>query len=205
MKLYFCPDTCALLPLIVLLECDSQFTLELVDLRTHTTRAGANFYDLNPKGQVPLLQLENGEYLSEGPVIAQYVADLAQNTSIMPPAGSMARYRVMEWQNHLSAELHKAFAPLFRPTTDEQTRGGILEVLDAKFSWLSDQLRHASFLTGATFTAADAYLFTIAQWTTFVGLDIEKHRHLAGFLDRCLHRPAVQAALKMEAGLRDAP
>lgn len=198
MKFYFSPGACSLGPHIVLRETDTTFTLERVDTSTHKTEHGVDFYTITSKGQVPLLELDDGQILSEGPVIAQYVADRAQRTDIMPAAGTMERYRVMEWQNYITSELHKAFWPLFNPAFDAAAKTIFVEALRKKFAWVSNQLRGKPYLTGDNFTAADAYLFTVARWTKFVGVDISDNEHLQAFLARVAARPAVREAMKAE-------
>src|SRR5690349_16344826 len=122
MKLFFSPGTCALAPHILFREAGLSFTPVRVDLATHKTASGRDYYAINPKGSVPLLEIEDGERLTEGPVIAQYIGDRAGRADLMPPAGSMLRYRVMEWQTYISSELHKAYSPLFRPDFNEDAK-----------------------------------------------------------------------------------
>ncbi len=198
MKLYYSAGACSLAPHIVAKEADLALALERVDLATHTTANGVDFYTINPKGSVPFLLLDNGEYLSEGPIICQYLADLAANSTLIPAAGSMARYRVMEWQNYITSELHKAFTPLFNPATNAETKAQFAAGLVKKFAWVSAQLADKSYLTGDNFTVADAYLFVVTNWTKYVGIDISEQTHLTQFLQRVAARPAVLAALKEE-------
>lgn len=201
MKLYYSPGACSLAPHIVLREAGIPFTLERVDTGSHKTAQGADFYTINPKGYVPLLELDDGQRLSEGPVIAQYIADHAGRTDLMPAAGSMARYRVMEWQNYITSELHKSFSPLFNPAVDAPAKALFTASLQKKFGWISQQLRDREFLTGDTFTAADAYLFTVAGWARHVALDLSDCEHLQTCLQRVAARPTVREAMKAE-GLR---
>jgi glutathione S-transferase len=198
MKLYFSPGACSLAPHIVLCEAGLPFTLEKVDVAKHVLASGGDYYAINAKGQVPLLELDGGERLSEGPVIAQYVADQAGNTTLMPAAGSLARYRVMSWQNYITSELHKSFSPLFTPAFDATAKATHSQLLRKKYDWVNSQLAHTPFLTGDTFTAADAYLFTVTGWAKIVGLDLSGLPHLQAFLARVASRPAVQAAMKAE-------
>lgn len=200
LKLYIEKDACSLAPHIVLHETGLPFAAVRVSTATHKTEHGVDFYTLNPKGLVPLLELDNGEFLSEGPVIAQYIADRAGNTSLMPAAGDPARYRVMEWQNYITSELHKSFAPLFdHPSVDASAKAVFAAALQKKFAWVSSCLEGRPYLTGDRFTAADAYLFVVARWAPFVKLDLSAHRHLQAFMARVEARPAVQAAMKAEA------
>ena len=198
MKLYHSPGACSLAPHIVLREAGLPFTLEKVDLAKHVTADGTNYYSINPKGSVPFLELDDGSTLSEGPIITQYVSDKAGNTTLMPAAGTLARYRVMEWQNYITSELHKSFSPLFSPAFDATAKGVHAQLLRKKYEWVDSQLEGKTFLTGENFTAADAYLFTVTNWSRIVKLDLSDLPHLQGFLARVAARPAVQEALKAE-------
>jgi glutathione S-transferase len=198
MKLYHSPGACSLAPHIVLREAGLPFVLEKVDTAKHTRSSGEDFYAISSKGQVPVLELDDGARLTEGPVIAQFVADKAGNTSLMPAAGSMARYRVMEWQNYITSELHKSFSPLFSSAFDASAKALHSQLLRKKFEWVDSQLANSPFLTGQAFTAADAYLFTVTGWAKYVKLDLSNLPHLQAFLARVADRPAVQAAMKAE-------
>lgn len=198
MKLYYAPGACSLAPHILLRETDLNFDLLRVDTRTHTTSDGLDYHRINPKGQVPFLDTGSGESLSEGVVIAQYIADRAGNRDLMPEPGSMARYRVMEWQNYITSELHKGFSPLFNDVFDEAARTQFLALLRKKLAWVDAQLADRTFLTGETFTAADAYLFVVCGWAGHVGLDLSGLPHLGRFLHSVAARPAVRDALRAE-------
>ena len=198
MKLYYSAGACSLAPHIVAKEAGLAITLERVDLRAHKTADGSDFYGINPKGSVPFLLLDSGEYLSEGPIICQYLADLAENNTLIPAAGTMARYRVMEWQNYITSELHKSFSPLFNPASAVETKAEFAAGLKKKYAWVSAQLADKNYLTGDDFTVADAYLFVVTNWTKYVGLDISEYTPLTQFLQRVASRPAVLAALKEE-------
>src|SRR4051794_24336486 len=150
-KLYYAPGTCSLAPHIILREIKTTFELERVDLRTHQTEHGIDFYTVNPKGSVPLLELNNGERLTEGTIIAQYVADKTQRTDLMPAPGTMARYRVMEWQAYVSSELHKFYWPLFNPEADEACKTLYRTTLHKKYQWINEKLAGVEHLTGSTF------------------------------------------------------
>ena len=198
MKLYFAPAACSLAPHIVLREAGLQFDLVKVDTSRHVDADGADFYAVNPKGQVPVLELDDGTRLTEGPVIAQYIADMAGATALVPAAGTLARYRVMEWQNHISSELHKSFTPLFHDDVDAAAKQSLARVLRRKLVWLDGQLAGRAHLTGEAFTAADAYLFAVLGWARFVALDIGDLAHLQAFMARVAARPAVRAAMCAE-------
>lgn len=197
MKLYFSPGACSMAPHIVLRESGLPFSLQKVNTAKHTTE-GTDYYTINPKGQVPVLELDDGQRLSEGPVITQYIADRAANTTLMPAAGSMARYRVMEWQNYITSELHKSFSPLFKPDFDAAAKSTIVGLLRKKYEWVDSRLRDSQYLTGDDFTAADAYLFTVTSWAKHVSLNLSDLSHLQRYLERVAERPAVREAMKAE-------
>jgi len=198
MKLYFSPAACSLAPHILLRETGLAFTLEKVDTAHHTFAGGQDYFQINPKGQVPLLELADGTRLSEGPVIAQYIADTAGDLGLMPAAGALARYRVMEWQNYVTAELHKSFTPLFHAELDGAAKSLLKAGLRKKLEWLNSQLEGRDFLTGQTFTAADAYLFVVLGWAPFVDLKMADLAHLQAFVQRVAARPAVRVAMQAE-------
>jgi glutathione S-transferase len=198
MKLYYSPGACSLAPHIVAAELGSALTLEKVDIGAQKTAAGLDYRTINTKGQVPCLQLDDGSTLSEGPVITQYLADQAQARSMMPAPGTMARYRVMEWQNFITSELHKGFSPLFNPAYDAAAKATMKAGLRRKFEWVDTRLAGRSYLTGEDFTAADAYLFTVTAWAKYVDLNLSDLAHVQAFMARVGSRPAVQRALKEE-------
>lgn len=199
MKLFFSPGACSLASHIVLREAGVPFTLEKVDTGSHTTEKGTDYYTINAKGCVPVLELKDGERLTEGPIISQFVADSASNTDLMPAAGTIDRYRVMEWQNYVTSELHKSFSPLFgNPGVDSEAKTHFAAALQKKLKWVSSQLEGKKYLTGDKFTAADAYLFVVASWSKYVNLDISEHVNLTAFLKRVSERPAVKQAMQAE-------
>jgi glutathione S-transferase len=183
----------------VLRETASKFSLERVDLSTHKLGNGTDYYTINPRGSVPLLELDGGERLSEGPVICQYIADKAGNTQILPATGTLQRYRVMEWQNYITAELHKSFSPLFgSPEVDALAKSAFAQKLQQKFSWVSQQLQGKQYLTGDAFTVADAYMFAVASWSKYVKLDLAQAPNVEAYLGRVAERPAVKEAMRVE-------
>lgn len=198
MKLYYAPAACSLAPHIVLREASLTFDLAKVDTARHVDAAGGDFYALNPKGQVPVLELDDGTRLTEGPVIAQYIADRAGAVELMPAAGTLERYRVMEWQNYITSELHKSFTPLFHDDVDAAAKRALAGVLRRKLVWLDGQLAGRPYLTSDAFTAADAYLFVVLGWARFVKLDIADLSHLQAFMVRVADRPAVREAMRAE-------
>lgn len=198
MKLYYAPAACSLAPHIVLREAGLAFDLAKIDTARHVTADGGDFHAVNAKGQVPVLELDDGTCLTEGPVIAQYIADSAGDHSLMPAAGTLARYRVMEWQNYITSELHKSFTPLFHDDVDATAKQALAGVLRRKLAWVDGQLAGKPYLTGEVFTAADAYLFVVLGWARFVKLDITDLSHLQAFIARVAARPAVREAMRAE-------
>lgn len=201
-KLYYSPGACSLSPHIVLREAGLPFQLVMASTKTKKLADGSDFLAINPKGQVPVLELDNGERLTEGPVIVQYIADQAPASGLVPPAGTMARYRVLEWLNFITSELHKGFSPLFAPGTHEDTKAASRTRLLEKLGWVDAQLAGKTWLMGESFTAADAYLFTVAGWGKYVGVDIAPLATLSAYMGRVAARPAVQEALKAEGLLK---
>jgi glutathione S-transferase len=198
MKLYFSPGACSLSPHIILREAGAKFELEQVDNREKKTRSGQDYWAINPKGQVPVLGLDSGERLTEGPIIVQYIADQKPGSGLAPPAGTMERYRVQEWLNFTTSELHKTFGPIFRPTTPDAYKTISKETLDKRFDWLDKQLTGRQYLMGDRFTIADAYLFVVLRWAARVDMDLSKWPNLKAYVDRVAARPKVQEALKAE-------
>ena len=202
MKLYYSPGSCSLSPHIVLHESGLPFEAVLASTKTHKLQDGTDFYTINPKGYVPLLELDDGQRLSEGPAIVQYIADQVPAKGLAPAAGTMPRYRLIEWLNFVSTELHKSFSPLFWPTIPEEAKKVYRERLMGRFAWVDQQLAGKAYLMGDSFTVADAYLFTVTRWCGFFGLDISALGHLNAYVARVAARPAVQAALKAEGLLK---
>lgn len=198
MKLYFAPGACSLSPHIVLQEAGIAAEVEQVDNREKKTKSGKDYWAINPKGQVPALQLDSGEMLTEGPVIVQYLADQKPASGLVPAAGTIERYRVQEWLNFITSELHKSFGPIFRPTTPDAFKTISKENLGKRFDWLDKQLAGKQYLMGDQFTVADAYLFTVLRWTSRIEIDIAKWPNLKAYMDRVAARPKVQAAMKEE-------
>jgi len=200
-KLYYSRGACSLTPHILLRETGLPFTLERMDSATHRTEHDVDYYTINPKGYVPLLELDNGEYLTEGPVICQYICDLAHRTDLMPAAGTRPRYRVMEWQGYVNSEIHKTFSLLFNRALDDAVKGVFAASLRKKYEWVATRLAGKDYLTGSDFTAADAYLFNVTRWARLVKLDLTDLGPVTAFMERTLARPAVLEAFKAE-GLR---
>jgi len=198
MKLYYSPGACSLSPHIVLCEAGMKFDLVKASLPTHTLADGSDYYQITAKGQVPLLELDDGARLSEGPVILQYIADHAPASGLAPAYGTMERYRVMEWLNFITSELHKGFTPLFNSKMPAEGKALFLAQLTNRFGYVDARLEGQDYLMGKQFCIADAYLFTVSNWAAHVSLDISGFRNLAAFRARMSARPAVQAAMKAE-------
>jgi glutathione S-transferase len=198
MKLYYSPGACSLAPHIVLHEAGLAFTPVLASTKTHKLADGTDYYTINPKGYVPLLELDDGQRLSEGPVITQYIADQVPDKKLAPPAGTMERYRLMEWLNFLTSEVHKGFSPLFNPAQPEEAKALFRQKIGERLKWVDSQLEGRDYLMGAQFTVADAYLYVLAGWSGAVGVEIGALKHLGAFMQRMNARPAVQAARKAE-------
>ena len=198
MKLYYSPGACSLSPHIVLRESGLAFDLVRTSTKTHKMEDGTDFYSINPKGAVPVLEIANGERLTEGPVIVQYIADQVPQKQLVPPAGTMARYRVQEWLNYITSELHKAFGPLFVPTVPADAKELFKVWIAHRLKWVDSQLAGKQYLTGDTFTVADAYLYTVVNWTKHVGISTDELPSLLAFMARVGARPAVGEALKAE-------
>jgi glutathione S-transferase len=198
MKLYFSPGACSLSPHIVLRETGSKFDLEQVNLQNKTLKSGGSFLEVNPKGQVPTLLLDDGDKLTEGPAIVQYIADQKPETGLVPKAGTKQRYHVQEWLNFVTSEIHKSFSPLFRPNTPEDYVKIAKESLAGKFAYLDKHLAGRQYLMGDTFTVADAYCFVITSWSKYKDIDLGQWPNLKTYIDRVAARPKVQEALKAE-------
>jgi glutathione S-transferase len=198
MKLYYSPGACSLSPHIVLRESGLAFEPVLASTKTHKLQDGTDYYTINPKGYVPLLELDNGERLTEGPAIVQYIADQVPQKKLAPPNGTFERYRLQEWLTFIGTELHKQFSPLFRPEVPEEYKTMQRTKLGDRLSWVNTQLEGRSFLMGETFTVADAYLFVISGWGRPMNLDIRPLQHLSAFAKRVAERPTVQEAMKVE-------
>jgi glutathione S-transferase len=203
MKLYFSPGACSLSPHIVAQEVGIPLQLVKVDTQSKKLADGGDYWAVNPKGYVPALQLDNGELLTEGPAIVQYLADQKPDAKLVPANGTIERYRVQETLGYINSEIHKTYSPMFRPTTTPEVRKEREEYLRKRYALLEKQLAKGPYLFGEQFTVADAYLFTVTNWATFLKLDLSEFPNLLAFQGRVASRPGVQAALTAE-GLRPA-
>ena len=198
MKLYYFPGACSLAPHIVMCEAGLTGDIEKVDLANKVTEGGIDFLSINPKGFVPALQLDDGQIMTEAQVIVQYLADQAPEKNLAPPAGSIARYRLMEWLSYISTDLQKGFAPLFNPETTDETRVTVHENLARQFDYIAEQLDQSPYIAGERFSVADAYLFAVLGWASYVEIDLAAWPTLAAYLVRIGTRPAVKAAMVAE-------
>jgi glutathione S-transferase len=204
MKLYYSPGACSLSPHIALLEAGLPYDLVRVDLKAKKLENGDDYLKVNPKGQVPALGLDNGELLTEGPVIVQMIADKAAGKNLAPARDSAERYKLQEWLNFITGELHKNFSPLFQPALTDETKGFFKDRLMGKFKYLDGQLAGHDYLMGKQFTVADGYLFVMLKWADRTGFDLSGLKNLMAFKARVEARPKVQEALTKEGLLKAA-
>jgi glutathione S-transferase len=204
MKLYYAPGACSLAPHIVAREAGLRLDLERVDLARGKIEGGATFADINPKGYVPALSLDNGEVLTEVSALVQYLADQAPQAGLAPAAGTIERYRLLEWLGFISTEIHKGFGPLWKPETPEATKAAAKANLAKRFAYLDQRLGRGPYLMGERFTVADAYLFTVTNWTNFHGIDLTPYPNLKAYMERVGARPQVRQALAAEGLLKEA-
>jgi glutathione S-transferase len=202
MKLYFSPGACSLSPHIVAREAGIDVELEKVDTRAKKTETGKDYLAINPKGYVPALELDDGQVLTEGPAIVQWLADRKPAAGLVPAAGTIERYRVQETLGFVNSELHKTYSPLFSQTTTPELRKDREEYLKKRYAIVEKQLAGKSFLFGDHFSVADAYLFTVTNWANFVKLDLADFANLVAFQKRVAERPAVRAAMEREGLLK---
>lgn len=195
MKLYYAPGACSLSPHIVASEAGIEIQLEKVDLKAKKTESGEDFSKVNPKGYVPALRLDDGAVLTEGPAIVQYLVDRNPGSGLAPKAGSVERYKLAEWLAFLNSEVHKVWSGLWNP---EAIRAPIEQQLGKRLDWLNGELGKRPYLMGERFSAADAYLFTLLNWSQWTKVDLSRWPALAQYAERVKARPKVQEALKAE-------
>jgi glutathione S-transferase len=204
MKLYFAPGACSLSPHILLRELGLPFDLVKVDLGAKKTADGADYKTINPKGYVPALLTDDGQVLTEGPAIIQYLADRKPEARLAPANGSFARYQLQEWLNFISTEIHKSFSPLFNPAMPDAAKEIYIGKLRQRFGELDGVLARQDFLTGERFSVADAYLYTVLRWAGHFNIGLNQWPALARFFARVDARPAVKAAVDAEAAAKSA-
>lgn len=198
MKLYYYPGACSLSPHIVACEVGIALELEKVDLQKKVTASGLDFSKINPKGYVPTLQLDNGEVLTEGPAIVQYLVDQKPASPLAVAAGTLDRYRLQEMLAYLNSEIHKTFSTLFNPAIAAAERDEKTAYLHKRYAPIEQRLGRHPYLVGDHFTAADAYLFTLTSWADYLKMDLSRFPNLQAFQKRVAARPAVQSALREE-------
>ncbi len=198
MKLYYAPGACSLSPHIVATEAGIPVEMVKVDLGKHKTESGEDFNAINPKGYVPTLRLDDGSVLTEGPAIVQYLADKNPSSGLAPANGTVERYKLQEWLNFIGTELHKNFGPLFNPATPDAVKEMSKANIAKRLGYLNEQLGNKQFLMGDKFTVADAYAFTIVNWTNFVKIDLKAYPNVAAYMQRVGSRPKVVETLKAE-------
>jgi glutathione S-transferase len=204
MKLYYSPGACSLSPHIALLEAGLPYDLVKVDLRAKKLENGDDFLKVNPKGQVPALALDSGELVTEGPVIIQMIADKAANKSLAPAHGSAERYKLLEWLNFITAELHKNFGPMFSPVLADEAKAFFKDRVMGKFKYVDGALAGKDYVMGKDFTVADAYLFTMLTWAERMKFDLSAMPNLLAYKARVAARPKVQEALTKEGLMKAA-
>lgn len=198
MKLFYAPGACSLSPHIVAREAGLELQLEKVDFSSRTVGNGAAYGSINPKGYVPALQLDDGELLTEGPAIVQYLADRSPAAGLAPAAGTLERYRLMEMLTYINSEIHKSYSPLFNSATTAAVREERIAYLQKRYRLLEARLSEHSYLVGERFSVADAYLFVVTRWADYLKVDLAAFPNVLAFQKRIGARPAVQAALKAE-------
>ena len=203
MKLYYSPGACSLSPHILARELGLPVEIERVG-RDKKTESGKDFWTINPKGYVPALELDDGQVLTEGPAIVQYLADLKPEANLAPANGTLARYRLQEMLGYINSEIHKTYSPLFNPATSDELKPAIHAQLQKRYRPIDELLGKQPYLLGEQFSVADAYLFTVTSWAGFVKVDLGEYKHLAAFQERVGARPSVQAARAAESGKKGA-
>lgn len=198
MKLYYMPGACSLAPHIVANEAGLTLSTVKVDGKTKQTENGDDYLATNPNGYVPALVLDEGQVLSEVQVLLQYIADRRPESGLMPAAGDNARYRAQQWLSYISSELHKSFSPFFKPGIGDETKGAYRELIEKRLAYVDGALEGRSYLMGESFTAPDAYLWTVLRWLPAAGVDLAAYGNLKSYFDRVAARPAVAKTLQQE-------
>ncbi len=198
MKLYYSPGACSLSPHIALEEAGLAYEAVAAPTKTHKLADGTDYYSINPLGYVPLLVLDDGTKLREGPAIVQYIADQAPAKNLAPANGSLARYQMQSWLNFIATELHKNFGPLFNPATADDIKTATKDKINGRLKWLEGELAGKQYLMGDNFTVADGYLFTVSNWAGHTGLDLSPFPNLVAYRARIAARPAVVKAMTAE-------
>ena len=198
MKLYYSFGACSLSPHIALREAGIAFEPVLASTKSHKLQDGTDYYGINPLGYVPMLELDDGTRLREGPAIVQYIADLAPTKNLAPAAGTLSRYRLQEWLTFIGTEMHKTYSPFFNPAMPDEAKAVFKSKLQSRYEWLDRELAGKEYLMGDHFTVADGYLFTVTNWAKPVGIDLSPYPNVQAWHARVGARPKVQEALKAE-------
>jgi glutathione S-transferase len=204
MQLYYSPGACSLASHISLRETGLPFELKRADMKAKKLEDGSDYFAVNSKGTVPALRLDNGQVLTENPAILQYIADQAPESRLAPKSGTLERYRLQEWLNFVTSEVHKSFSPLFSPIADANVKEYAVKMIEKRFDWLNARLKGRQYLLGDTFTVADAYLFVVVNWSQFVNIDLARWPAINEFQARVAARPKAQEAMEAEGLLKKA-
>ena len=202
MKLYYSPGACSLSPHIALREAGLAFEPVLASTKSHKLADGTDYYGINPLGYVPMLELDDGTRLREGPAIVQYIADQVPAKNLAPANGTLPRYRLQEWLTFIGTEVHKQFSPLFNAAMPEEAKKIQREKLTQRFQWIDSELKDKQYLMGDNFSVADGYLFTVTNWAPHTMIDLAPYPNLVAYRARVAARPAVQEAMKAEGLLK---
>ena len=205
MNLYYSPGACSQAAHIILHEAGLDHDSTRVDLRAKRTEKGDDFLKINPKGAVPALQLESGEVLTENAVLLQFIAETAGAAALLPPPGDIERYRILEWLNFIATELHKSFAPLFKPDATDETKAFFRNLIATRFDYVDGRIGSGPYLMGDRFTLPDAYLFVMTGWAQAMNIDLARWPNLAAFRERMMKRPSVRQVLEFEGLLTAEP
>ena len=198
MKLYYVPGACSLASHITLHEAGLPFEIDKLNVPEKTTASGEDFMQINPKGYVPAVKLDDGSILTEGAAILQYIADQRPDSGLAPKFGTMERYRLQEWLTFIGTEIHKTFSPLFNKATKEEAKTSACNLLAKRLGYVETQLANKPYLMGMSFTVADAYMFVVLSWSSHVGFDLGPFPRIKEYMERIAARPAVQVAMKAE-------
>lgn len=199
MKLYFSKGACSLVVRIVINEIGLESEYESVNLKTKKTESDNDFLTINPKGAVPTLEIAKGEILTENAIILQYLCDTSHATQLLPQLGDFNRYRVLEWLNYISTELHKGMGVLFNPSISEELKNDVfIPLIKNKLNYVNRYLQNQPYLLGEQFTLPDAYLFVMLLWTSYFNLDLKEWSNLTWYFDALKQRKSIQHALKQE-------
>ena len=198
MKLYYSPGACSLSPHIALREAGLAFEPVLASTKSHQLPDGTDYYAINPLGYVPVLELDDGTRLREGPAIVQYIADQVPLKNLAPANGTLPRYRLQEWLTFIGTEIHKTYSPLFNPAMPEEGKKILRDKLVSRYQWVNGQLDGKDWLMGDQFSVADGYFFAVTRWAKPMNIDLSGAPNVVAHHERVAARPAVREALQVE-------